>query len=413
MLPTDTYRNSPYSTEEDLAERRRLTMELRQRQLDNLKSYVPNRKFPSSINEAGRNFGTNVANFGRGALNMADDFYRGVIGMDPRTASPSTTSPVLNLGLSPDVSTLADRMSPTEDPTGTGTVLLPNAPGTGTVLRSNQSPALQQDPALASDNMALAPIPALVSNVSMPLDQFESASTDRKRDRTTFGEFLANRPGMSERLIRMGSAMQGASPRGLTAAMAAMGQEYSNVNAEQRAQEALMAQAQQKQIEEEKSKAEDLEEKLIPIDKLALRLSTALEEFGAFDNVTGITIKDLIARVGDYAGLGNADREAFRFQLRKIIVEETLLNTENTKGAISNYEMKLFKSGVPKMNDTEEVWISWLQDRLVMLDITRDRIANGYKASPDDNWGGKFGDKKAPEAGGSGSKYRAMDIVTN
>lgn len=408
MLPTDIYRNSPYSTEEDLAERRRLTMELRQRQLDNFKS-----SFPSSINEAGKKVGTNVTNFGRGALNMADDFYRGVIGMDPRTSSPPTTSPVLNLGLSPDVSTLADRMSPTDDPTGTGTVLRPNAPGTGTVLRSNQSPALQQDPALASDNMDLAPIPALFPNVSMPVDQFESASTDRKRDRTTFGEFLANRPGMSERLIRMGSAMQGASPRGLTAAMAAMGQEYANVNAEQRAQEALMAQAQQKQIEEEQKTAKNLEEQLVPIDKLAFRLSSALEEFDMFDNVTGITLPDLFNRLRDYSGYGNAEREAFRFDLRKLIVEETLLNTANTKGAISNYEMKLFKSGVPKMNDDERVWKSWLESRLQMLEIFRKRISAGYKASPEDNWDGLLGDKKAPEAGGSGSKYRAMDIVTN
>lgn len=393
MYPLDIYRNSPRSAEEELAERRRVTMNLRQRQLENFLS-----NFPSSINEAGSNFSTNVTNFGRGALNMADDFYRGVIGMDPRTSNISD-SPISNA--QQDMTNSSPTTTPA--PTAVDDPMLQQSPVATSPVAS---PALSTDP-------NLAPIPALFPNVSMPLDQFESASTDRKRDRTTFGEFLANRPGMSERLIRMGSAMQGASPRGLTAAMAAMGQEYSNVNAEQRAQEALMAQAQQKQIEEEKSKAEDLEEKLIPIDKLALRLSTALEEFGAFDNVTGITIKDLIARVGDYAGLGNADREAFRFQLRKIIVEETLLNTENTKGAISNYEMKLFKSGVPKMNDTEEVWISWLQDRLVMLDITRDRIANGYKASPDDNWGGKFGDKKAPKAGGSGSKYRAMDIVTN
>lgn len=227
--------------------------------------------------------------------------------------------------------------------------------------------------------VAPPPIPALFSNVSMPVDQFESTSTDRKRDRTTFGEFLANRPGVSDRLIRMGSAMQAASPRGLNAALAAMGQEYANVNADQRAQELALAEAQAKA----NAGKDDNEDLLNDFQSQIFKYDKALEDFAKISGgVTG-PFDGTIGSMIDSSGLGNAEREAFRIRLRKIIVDETLLNTANTKGAISDREMALFQSSVPSLKASEEVWIKWLTARRDNLIELQQRIRSGRTVSRD------------------------------
>jgi hypothetical protein len=102
--------------------------------------------------------------------------------------------------------------------------------------------------------------------------------TDRKRDRTTFGEFLMNRPNLSDRLIRMGSAMQAASPRGLNAAMAAMGQAYTDKNAEIRAENLAALEAQQKAAGDNEDLFNDFQSQVFKYDK-------ALEDFAKLEDL--------------------------------------------------------------------------------------------------------------------------------
>lgn len=55
--------------------------------------------------------------------------------------------------------------------------------------------------------------------------------------------------------------------------------------------------------------------------------------------------------------------------LQSLAVDETLLNTAKTKGAISDKEMALFKSPVPALTDDREtVWKPWLAERKAVLE---------------------------------------------
>ena len=47
-----------------------------------------------------------------------------------------------------------------------------------------------------------------------------------------------------------------------------------------------------------------------------------------------------------------------------------------TKGAISNAEMKLFASSAPDDLDDESVWIAWLDRKMKMQEIFMNRILN-------------------------------------
>ena len=69
------------------------------------------------------------------------------------------------------------------------------------------------------------------------------------------------------------------------------------------------------------------------------------------------------------AGAYGADQAANNKILQGLTVDETLLNTARTKGAISNQEMNLFKAPIPALTDNrEKVWKPWIEARLKVLD---------------------------------------------
>lgn len=68
------------------------------------------------------------------------------------------------------------------------------------------------------------------------------------------------------------------------------------------------------------------------------------------------------------AGFFGGDQVAANRFLQGLTVDETLLNTAKTKGAISNVEMNLFKSPIPSLSDDrEKVWKPWIEKRLEVL----------------------------------------------
>ena len=174
---------------------------------------------------------------------------------------------------------------------------------------------------------------------------------------------------LSQKLISMGSAMQGNSHLGGNAAMAAMGQASNNIyNTDQVNQQA----AYEKQMEA----YEDNKDYLNKLDETDRQYTDALAKFDQFGNsVTGIIDSNATSQ-WDNLGFGDPQREAFRVELKQLIVNNTLLNTAQTKGAISDKEMALFKSGVPSMNASEEVWKAWIKARQTNLRVIRSRIAN-------------------------------------
>lgn len=68
------------------------------------------------------------------------------------------------------------------------------------------------------------------------------------------------------------------------------------------------------------------------------------------------------------AGFFGGDQVAANKFLEGLTVDETLLNTARTKGAISNQEMNLFKAPIPSAtDDREKVWKPWIEKRLEVL----------------------------------------------
>lgn len=68
------------------------------------------------------------------------------------------------------------------------------------------------------------------------------------------------------------------------------------------------------------------------------------------------------------AGLFGGDQAASNKFLQGLKVDQTLLNTALTKGAISNAEMALFASPIPSLTDNrEKVWKPYLEARIPVL----------------------------------------------
>lgn len=274
-----------------------------------------------------------------------------------------------------------------------------------------------QGPMTEEERAAFAQTPAgrrIQAAQSMDPELKQPNQTDKKRDKTSFGDYLKKKVyeddprggnSLSSKLIRMGAAMQGSSHQGLNAAMAAMGGEYGNIQREdQAAEQAFMAQQAKQQEANAKAIAEQ-QEGLNEMNQLDSRFSQALAKFELYDNVTGITPVDGFSRVTDWAGMNDSSRQAFRLELKQIIVDETLLSTAKTKGAVSDKEMALFASGIPTMNDDEETWKAWLNQRRSWIAHINNRISAGTRVSSDAEVG--FPGYSAPET--SQKQYSAEE----
>lgn len=76
-----------------------------------------------------------------------------------------------------------------------------------------------------------------------------------------------------------------------------------------------------------------------------------------------------IPGIAGIAGFFGGDEVAKNKFLQGLTVDETLLNTAKTKGAISNTEMALFKSPIPALtDDREKVWKPWIEQRVKVLE---------------------------------------------
>lgn len=274
-----------------------------------------------------------------------------------------------------------------------------------------------QGPMTEEERAAFAQTPAgrrIQAAQSMDPELKQPNQTDKKRDKTSFGDYLKKKVyeddprggnSLSSKLIRMGAAMQGSSHQGLNAAMAAMGGEYGNIQREdQAAEQAFMAQ-QAKQQEANAKVIAEQQAGLNEVNQLDSRFSQALAKFDIYDNVTGISPIDGFARATDWAGMNDSSRQAFRLELKQIIVDETLLSTAKTKGAVSDKEMALFASGIPTMNDDEETWKAWLNQRRSWIAHINNRISTGTKVSSDAEVG--FPGYSAPET--SQKQYSAEE----
>ena len=212
-----------------------------------------------------------------------------------------------------------------------------------------------------------------------------SVETGNRRDGTQVGQ--AN-PGkdysrLSERLIRMGGAMNANAHLGGNAMLGAMANQQGMIINEEEAQRNAEADRQLSAASAYQDAILEQQDLLNGMSDQDRKLEDAFNKFNTFgNNVTGI-IDSTAKSFWDNLPFGDHKREAFRTELKAIMVDETLLRTANTKGAISDKEMALFQSAVPSMNQSEEVWKAWITARRENIAVIRNRLANGISVSRD------------------------------
>jgi hypothetical protein len=218
-----------------------------------------------------------------------------------------------------------------------------------------------------------------------------SVETGNRRDGTQVGQ--AN-PGkdysrLAERLIRMGGAMNANAHLGGNAMLGAMADQQGMIINEEEAQRNAEADRQLSAASAYQDAILEQQDLLNGMSDQDRKLEDAFNKFNTFgNNVTGV-FDSTAKSFWDNLPFGDPKREAFRTELKAIMVDETLLRTANTKGAISDKEMALFQSAVPSMNQSEEVWKAWITARRENIAVIRNRLANGISVSRDADVGFK------------------------
>jgi hypothetical protein len=201
------------------------------------------------------------------------------------------------------------------------------------------------------------------------------------------------RIGRMAQIGRMGTAMLGSAGDGLLASMSAGGEAMYAVNDENRQAE-LAEYADSERIRLEKAKAAAAARSgsggaggaggASPYGSVGAQAAQFNEIIAALrsdGNMTG----PVAGRAGsflDRSGYGDTDRANMRLQMEGIALNEQLLYTARTKGAITDREMAMFRRPIPKITDDEGVWIAWLEPRAAVLNqLANNGISDAAAAS--------------------------------
>lgn len=211
------------------------------------------------------------------------------------------------------------------------------------------------------------------------------------------------RVGRDEMLMRVGGAMMGASPRGGLAAYEAAINQYGNIQDYNRD---VGLQAYKTAMENQPKAGTDDEtlQQIGQIDQTMFDMNRAKEYLNK-GGITGLIQGTLGAGVDKI--FGNAEKVSGRLLLEKLRVDDTLLRIAQTKGAISNKEMDLFLAPTPKITDTEQVWLQWIDDRQQAITRVRQRLAGGQTVAQ----GEQASSAQVNQYGsGVGSSFTAPDM---
>lgn len=123
-------------------------------------------------------------------------------------------------------------------------------------------------------------------------------------------------------------------------------------------------------------------------------------------NLTG-PIAGTVGQARDRSGVfgGDANRANLRLQMEGIALNEQLLFTAQTKGAITDREMAMFRKPIPKITDSEELWIAWLTPRADVLNqLAQNGISNAAAAA-------SGGSTAAPTSSANSDALSAADAI--
>ena len=285
----------------------------------------------------------------------------------------------------------------------------------------------QSDPVLTSGGTAAIPgaltsgaanTNAAVGATSAP--RTNSGASSGVRQTATNNTGNARRSGMpdmrigrSEQLGRIGTAMLGSAGNGLLASMNAGGNAmYSSIDANREAELAEYKNSERLRLEKAKAAAAarrgkggkgNITNPYGSFGSQASQFNNIIKKLKADGNMTG-PIAGTAGQYLDRSGYGNAERANLRLQMEGIALNEQLLFTERTKGAITDREMAMFRAPIPKITDDEGVWIAWLEPRAAVLNqLANNGISDAASAS------GGGGQTTAPAF--NASDYTVVEIT--
>lgn len=132
----------------------------------------------------------------------------------------------------------------------------------------------------------------------------------------------------------------------------------------------------QKAEQEAVQLTEKQQDTLDKIDDTLGSMSTA-RQFLNKGNLTGFFDNYVRGAADTFSG---NPRAYGRKVLEKLRVDDALIRIGQTKGAISDKEMGLFLSPAPTLNDQEDVWLKWINEREAAAKKIRERIKTGKRA---------------------------------
>lgn len=200
--------------------------------------------------------------------------------------------------------------------------------------------------------------------------------------------------GLNERLMRMGAAGLAAGGQGSLAQLGAMFGASADVNQanrqgamdtfkiEEERRQAHAARVAALAASKNKGAGGGDSAKVGDVRMAMAKYQNAIDMFDADtdSSMTGYNPSALFSR---FIGrtVGNED-EARRLFLNELRLDSIMERVGETKGAISDAEMRLFASQAPELNSNGIVWKSWLQRQLQMQQIILNRLQTGQRIDP-------------------------------
>ena len=195
----------------------------------------------------------------------------------------------------------------------------------------------------------------------------------------------------NEALMRIGGAIVGGSSQGFSGAMKAATDEFGNIqDANRQAETDAFNKAEATRLAEERIAALKAKADAKKTDNASLgdlrfgisKLQNGLEMIQNGDkNLTGVNAGAIFSRL--YGKAVGSEAEAQRLFLKELGLDAIMKRVSQTKGAISNAEMKLFAQSAPDINSQEIVWESWIKRQIQMSNILINRLETG--GSVDEN----------------------------
>lgn len=311
----------------------------------------------------------------------------------PQNAMPPQSQSFQSNGFVPgapgNLVTIGNPMVPANAP---ASPITPPIPGP-LLAQTMPQPSGYMDPALLEKyrNGYRPDRPGILQDVeSEARDQATTPDTSGRRNQTTMG-MPDHQIGTAEMAIRAGSAMVGNSINGGTGAMAAYGATVGDLKDTNRsnAMEAYKIALEREDMaaaaiaEKQEAQAEMQQENSESVNRMGdldYRMQGVEDGINFYldkgeDDVMGRNLPDIISRAGGYFFGGQ--KEVLRKMAEGLTVDATLERTMLTKGAISDSEMRIFRSDMPERGAQESEWLAWIKRAREQLKVSMERLRTG------------------------------------